>query len=115
MKGKKAASKPADFEKERRKTLFSNLVPYVPSSKYFARLRIAGKLIRKSLKTDVLSVAKLRSTGLENFILDGHEPRRKFKSCPRMRREPCWSVLTRAGAKLGVAVNDVRDHAVACG
>jgi hypothetical protein len=31
-----------------------------PSAVYFARLRIRGKLIRKTLKTDVLSVAKLR-------------------------------------------------------
>ena len=27
---------------------------------YFCRIRVRGKLIRKSLKTDVLSVAKLR-------------------------------------------------------
>ncbi|MCX6926753.1 MAG: hypothetical protein NT154_26645, partial [Verrucomicrobia bacterium] len=42
------------------KTQFTNLIRYVPSGTYYARLRVAGKLIRKSLKTDVLSVAKLR-------------------------------------------------------
>jgi hypothetical protein len=29
-----------------------------PSGIYFARIRVAGKLIRRSLKTDVLSIAK---------------------------------------------------------
>lgn len=38
----------------------SNLVRYKPSGIYFARAKIAGKLIRQSLKTDVLSVAKSR-------------------------------------------------------
>jgi integrase len=47
------------------KTPFSNLIRYVPSGGYFARLRIRGKLIRKTLKTDVLSVAKLRLADFE--------------------------------------------------
>jgi integrase len=42
------------------KTSYANLIRYVPSGIYYARLRVKGKLIRKSLKTDVLSVAKLR-------------------------------------------------------
>jgi hypothetical protein len=42
------------------KTPVSNLVRYVPSGKYFARVRVGGKLIRKSLKTHVLSVAQMR-------------------------------------------------------
>jgi integrase len=37
-----------------------NLVRYAPSGKYFMRCRVAGRLHRKSLKTTVLSVAKLR-------------------------------------------------------
>jgi len=41
-------------------TQFENLIRYVPSGTYYARLRVAGKLIRKSLKTAVLSVALLR-------------------------------------------------------
>ena len=41
-------------------TPVSNLVRYVPSGKYFARVRVGGKLIRHSLKTKVMSVAQLR-------------------------------------------------------
>ena len=37
----------------------------VPFGTYFARVRVRGKLIRRSLKTDVISVAKLRLTDLE--------------------------------------------------
>src|SRR5262244_3613244 len=44
------------------KTPVANLVRYKPSGIYFARARIRGKLFRQSLKTDVMSVAKLRLT-----------------------------------------------------
>src|SRR5450432_3614229 len=37
-----------------------NLVRYRPSGTYFARFKAGGKLIRRSLKTTVFSVAKLR-------------------------------------------------------
>ena len=47
------------------KTQYANLIRYKPSKKYFARIRISGKLIRRSLKTSVLSVAKLRLGDLE--------------------------------------------------
>ncbi len=47
------------------KTQYSNLVRYGPSGTYFARVRVEGKLIRKSLDTSVLSVARLR---LGDFI-----------------------------------------------
>ena len=47
------------------KTNYANLIRYVPSRKYYARVRIKGKLIVRSLKTDVLSVAKLRLNDLE--------------------------------------------------
>lgn len=52
--------KPAASGKEWQKTSYANLIRYVPSGIYYARLRVKGKLIRKSLKTDVLSVGKLR-------------------------------------------------------
>lgn len=42
------------------KTSYANLIRYIPSGMYFCRIRVHGKLIRKSLKTDVLFVAKLR-------------------------------------------------------
>ena len=47
------------------KTPFANLVRYVPSGIYFSRIRVKGKLIRRSLKTTKLSVAKLRLGDLE--------------------------------------------------
>src|ERR1039458_2500745 len=47
------------------KTSYANLIRYVPSGTYFARIRIQGKLIVKSLKTDAISVAKLRLGDLE--------------------------------------------------
>jgi len=47
------------------KTHYANLVRYKPSKAYFARMRIDGKLIRRTLKTKVLSVAKLRLADLE--------------------------------------------------
>src|SRR5260221_4180074 len=43
-----------------KKTPVSNLVRYEPSGIYFARAKVGGKLIRQSLKTNVLSVAQLR-------------------------------------------------------
>ena len=57
MQAKANAATP---DKEWQKTPYSNLIRYVPSGIYYARLRVKGKLIRKSLKTDVLSVGKLR-------------------------------------------------------
>jgi hypothetical protein len=56
-----AASKPAEW----RNIQCANLVRSIASGIYFARIRIHGKLIRKSLKTDVVTVAKLRMAGLE--------------------------------------------------
>lgn len=52
-------------ESDWQKTPYSNLVRYIPSGTYFARLRVKGKLIRRSLKTKTLSVAKLRLADLE--------------------------------------------------
>jgi integrase len=60
-----AAPKADNPAKDWQKTQFANLVRYVPSGTYYARLRVAGKLIRKSLKTDVLPVAKLRLGDLD--------------------------------------------------
>ncbi len=47
------------------KTPITNLVRYEPSGVLFARIRINGKLIRRSLKTKTLSVAKLRLVDME--------------------------------------------------
>jgi len=47
------------------KTPYANLVRYKSSGMYFARFRVKGKLIRCSLKTTQISVAKLRLGDLE--------------------------------------------------
>ncbi|MGA2247471.1 MAG: hypothetical protein ABSH48_20980, partial [Verrucomicrobiota bacterium] len=47
------------------KTPYANLIRYEPSQKYFARLRVKGKLILRSLKTTKISVAKLRLADFE--------------------------------------------------
>src|ERR1700722_2227464 len=52
-------------EKDWQKTQYANLIRYVPSGTYYARIRIRGKLLRRSLKTDLISVAKLRLNDLE--------------------------------------------------
>jgi hypothetical protein len=49
---------PAESKANWLKTPFANLVRYVPSGIYFARIRVRGKLIRRSLKTNKLAVAK---------------------------------------------------------
>jgi len=60
-----AATKAAKPGKEWQKTSYANLIRYVPSGIYYARLRVKGKLIRKSLKTDLISVGKLRLADFE--------------------------------------------------
>jgi len=47
------------------KTPYANLIRYKSSGKYFARLRVGGKLIRRCLNTPRISVAKLRLADLE--------------------------------------------------
>ena len=47
-------------DSEWRKTQYANLIRYVPSGKYYAQVRVKGKLIKKSLKTTKISVAKPR-------------------------------------------------------
>ena len=49
-----------DKDSRWQKTPVANLVRHVQSGNYYARIRVRGKLIWKSLKTDRISVAKLR-------------------------------------------------------
>jgi integrase len=65
MSKAKPKQEPDASDSSWQKSPHANLVRYIPSGVYFARIRIGGKLIRKSLKTDVLSVAKLRLNDLE--------------------------------------------------
>ena len=56
-----------DADSDWLKTPYPNLIRYKPSGNYFGRVRVNGKLIRHSLKTHVLSVAKLK---LSDFLQD---------------------------------------------
>jgi hypothetical protein len=49
------------------KTPYLNLLRYQPSGNYFGRVRVNGKLIRRSLDTHVLTVVKLK---LSDFLQD---------------------------------------------
>jgi len=44
------------------KTPYPNLIRYQPSGTYFGRVRVNGKLIRRSLETHVLTVAKFKGS-----------------------------------------------------
>jgi len=56
---------PDDLGSDWKKTQYANPAPDVPSGTHFVRMRVRGKLIRKSLETDVISVAKL---SLADFV-----------------------------------------------
>lgn len=43
-----AEIRPVKSDKDWQKTQYSNLIRYVPSGTYYARLRVKGKLIRRS-------------------------------------------------------------------
>jgi integrase len=66
---------PAETASPWKATPVTNLVRYAPSGIYFARVRVGGKLIRQSLKTDVLSVAQLRLADLVKQHRENHEAR----------------------------------------
>jgi len=61
----KAAEPTTEKDARWSKTQYANLIRYVPSGKYFARIRVRGKLIIKTLKTASVTVAKLRLADLE--------------------------------------------------
>lgn len=56
---------PATMSSPWKKSSVANIVRYQPSGIYFARVRIGGRLIRRSLDTTILEVAKPRLTELE--------------------------------------------------
>jgi len=61
-------------------TQYANLVRYVPSGTYFARLRVQGKLIRRALKTDKITVAKLRLDDLQKELRQAAESQQAVAS-----------------------------------
>jgi hypothetical protein len=88
--------------KEWQKAQYSNLIRYVPSGTHFARLRVNGNLIRKSLKTDALSIAKLRLADLEKNERESAE-NRESASNGKMTFGDCMTIFrtqTEAGSLL---------------
>jgi len=61
------------------KTNYANLIRYMPSGMYFARIRIQGKMIRRSLKTNQLSLAEQR---LADFARPEHKKQPPCKLTP---------------------------------
>src|SRR5438477_13022432 len=59
------------------KTPYPNLIRYKPSGNYFGRVRVNGKLIRRSLETHVLSVAKLK---VSDFLQDNRRLTSRWKT-----------------------------------
>src|SRR5580704_9715275 len=82
-----------------------NLLQYVPTGKYYGRIKVLGKIVRRSLETDVFTTAKLK---LPDFI-DG-------------ARKEILQNQARAGAPAPVLIKDAwelyvehlkADHALA--
>lgn len=63
-------------------TAIQNLVRYRPSGTYYARYRVSGKLVWKSLKTTAFSVAKQR---LPDTIRDHRSKRESLTSFANIR------------------------------
>ena len=73
----------------------ANLVRHVQSGNYYARIRVRGKLIWKSLKTDRISVAKLR-------LSDFHKEERK--------RADAHKAVARGKMTFGAALETYRER-----
>jgi hypothetical protein len=61
-----------------------HLLQYVSNSNYYGRIKVGGKSIRESLKTDVWTTAKLRLT---DFLKEHQEARRQLP-LPMLKRTP---------------------------
>jgi integrase len=81
VKEKQTDSKP---DKLWKKTQHANLWRYVPSGTLYARVRVKGKLIVQSLKTDVVDVGKLRLADLDKTERAGAEKRGKKGRAQRL-------------------------------
>ena len=69
----------ADSDKTKwQKTAVQNLLRYVPSGTYYARLRVGGKLVWRSLETHTFSVAKIKLRDVEQ------EERARLESSERL-------------------------------
>jgi len=59
MNGRKSRSS-NDSSSKWNKTQYANLVRYVPSGAYYARFKVSGKIINRSLKADRVTIARQR-------------------------------------------------------
>ena len=82
------------------KTPVANLVHHVQSSNYYARIRVRGKLIRKSLWTDRISVAKL-SLADSRFILGGGDKLRLREEVPAIVAKKNSVIFVNSVSKFG--------------
>jgi hypothetical protein len=76
------------------KTPVANLVRHVQSGIYYARIRVRGKLIWKSLKTDRISVAKLR---LSDFLKEERRRSSAHSAVARGKMVFCLALERTAG------------------
>ena len=90
MKDQSLQVQTSDAESPWQKTSYTNLIRYASSGCYFARIKIGSKLIRQSLKTKVLTVAKLKLSDLEKrehisrWLLSTHDDlvKKHLHECP---------------------------------
>lgn len=73
------SDRPAKKQSVWETTRYQNLFRYVPSGTIFARLKISGKQVRKSLKTPNLELAKSKLAELERNERAVAEDRRRGK------------------------------------
>ena len=65
MNEKTGLPETGDQSKTWQSTQYANVVRHIPSGIYYARLRVKGKLIWRSLQTDKISIAKLKLADVE--------------------------------------------------
>ncbi|MGZ5507422.1 MAG: hypothetical protein ACXWIU_04185 [Limisphaerales bacterium] len=63
---------------DRVKTQYANLIRYKPSGKYYARIKVNGKIFKKTLKTAAISVAKIRLADWEKELRQNAEMKSQF-------------------------------------
>ena len=97
-----------------------NLIQYVSNGNYYGRIKVGGRIVRESLKTDVWTTAKLR---LADFLKDHQQKRRQgvppkfgeilaafkrnlpnetsLKPASKIYRKLCYTKIERSWPELG--------------
>lgn len=86
-------------------TVGENLIRYVPSGTYYARIRAGGKLNKKSLKTDVHTTAKLRLADYERELRQMAERQAEVSKGKMTFGEAVTMFLQRKDADASLAPN----------